>query len=585
MKEYSELLNLVDDLRISLVPEDAIRLVYLLKAWQTLSEDNKISNEDLTFDAFYNSKITVGRLKDILGKLAKEHYLFSLPSPLSNTGVKIKDEALVKLLNIIRDSTSFISVGEMFYSLLSKGRGYFTSTQVVELGVKLLGTGCTEIYSPFSRNQNLVYFTDAKVYAEALTDEFVIELMKVIEHKDIEFYYTDPLESPSYVNPEAPHLLRQFECTLSFPPMGLREKNDFYNHDTYNRFKVYRGRGSRDVPNFEHILAQTKKKAVVLMPVGFSYRAGVELEFRQYLVENNLLEAVVQLPPNLHSATSIETTFLIVNKQKTDRTIQFINLNQDRFLQKGKRRIMLNDLDEIATIYLEKDEIENVSKIASNEEVAENNYSLSVDRYVISQEATKLKTLLSSYALLKLQDIAVIRRSQMFRDEEEGLEVVELSPSDVALAGYTNTSSKRKRIGSQESRLRTYALQPNDILLSTKGTIGKVAIVGESDKPMIASQAMLVIRLAEDAPIDPIVLYMYLKSDIGQALLKQLVSGAAMPQIATQEIKEFQVPFLSVDSAARIIENFHEEIKLYEEIEEKRQKINQIHHQFLGEEQ
>jgi len=252
------------------------------------------------------------------------------------------------------------------------------------------------------------------------------------------------------------------------------------------------------------------------------------------------------------------------------------------FLQKG-RKITLKDLDQIANIYLGKQEIENTSVLAPNSLVAENSYSLSIDRYVLSKEAAELNAILSSYNLIELQAIADIRRSQMFKDEEEGLEVIEFSPSDMEMAGYTLESKKSKKIGSQESRLDTYELKTNDILLSTKGTIGKVGIIGELPKPAIASQAMQVIRLKEDSSLDPVVLYMYLKSDIGQAILKQLVAGTAMPQIATREIKEFQIPILSESDESRIVQSFNDEMKLYEEIEEKKKKIHKIHGQFLGE--
>ncbi len=576
-------MKLVSELRDSLTPDGAVRLIYLLKAWKVLSDDKKIDNEDLSFDSFYHSKITLSRLKNRLERLAKEHHIFSLPSPLETSRNRITDETLVVLLNEIQENANYPKIPEIFYSSFGGMRDYYVSSQVVELGVKLLGNGCNEIYSPFSRQQSIPYYTDAKVYAEALADEFVIELMKIIDNKDITFYFTDPLEKPSYVNPDAPHLLKQFECTLSFPPMGMRGRPYYKDKDCFNRFKIYQGRGNRDMPHFEHILAQTKNRAIVLMPVGFSYRAGVEMAFREYLIENNLLDAVIQFPPNLHVGTSIETTFFIVDKNKTDNSIQFINLNQDRFLQKEKRRIVLKNLDEIVNIYLQRKEVENVSAIVPNHVIAENRFSLSVDRYVLSKEASQLKNILARYAVVSLQEIADIRRSQMFRDEEEGVEVLEISPSDIANAGHTTDTGKHKKIGSQERRLETYRLQPNDILLSTKGTIGKVGIVGKSDKPMIASQAMQVIRLHEEAPVDPIVLYMYLKSNIAQALLKQLVSGTAMPQISTREIKEFKVPVLPVDEQKRIIENFHEEVKLYNEIEKKKKMIHQIHSQFLGE--
>jgi len=226
-KENKLLMELVDNLRGSFIPEDAIRFVYLLKAWKVLSDENKISDKTLTFESFYQSKMTVSKLKDTLGKLIKEHRIFSLYSPLNRTQGKLNDEMLIALMNSIQDSETFIDVRDI-YSYMGKGYHHTVPMQIADLGVKLLGDKCTEIYSPFSLSHNLSYFTDKKVYAESLADEFFVEISKIIDHQNLEFHYTDALVNPSYIKPDAPHLLQQFECTLSFPPFGMRIKDDFF---------------------------------------------------------------------------------------------------------------------------------------------------------------------------------------------------------------------------------------------------------------------------------------------------------------------------------------------------------------------
>jgi type I restriction enzyme M protein len=198
----------------------------------------------------------------------------------------------------------------------------------------------------------------------------------------------------------------------------------------------------------------------------------------------------------------------------------------------------------------------------------------------VPQEVKELQTILSSYQTVKLQDIAQIRRSQLLKDEGDGKEIYELSPSDFAKAGFTIKGGKLKKIGSQSNKYETYKLKPYDVLLSTKGTIGKVAIIGEIYEPLVASQASQVIRVGDKNKA--IKLYMFLKSDIGQAMLKQLVAGTAMPQISTNEIKQLQIPILSNDEKKQVLLNFNNEIKMYNEINEISIDTKQIHNNFLG---
>ena len=564
---------------------EAIELIYTIKAWIVLSEEGKLDSSEVVFNQSEMQSMDAEALSHIFDKLAAYHKVFELYTSKSNRIKSIDQNKLRELLHFVKESKDLPRVNDAFYSTKHFVRDYAVSNQIAQLGVKLLNGVSDTIYVPFTNGFAYAYATNKKICAEnqITRDALVAELMNIIDCTQIEFHLTNALENPSYIESNKEEQLRQFKLALSFPPFSMRGRIDL-SKDKYHRFKVHKG-SILDVAHFEHILAQTKGKAVVLMSVGFTYRAGVEEEFRAYLVENNWLEAVIQLPPNLHSATSIETTFFIVNKQKIDHRVQFINLKHEQFFTKEGRQIVFKDIDELVDIYRDRSEIENISTLVEPETIKAFNYSLAIDRYILSSEAKEIEKKLSSYQKIALQDIADIRRSQLFKDEEDGKEVYELSPSDFALAGFTMECGKLKHLGEQSKKYETYKLQPYDILLSSKGTVGKVALIGEIKEPLIASQAIQVIRLKNEGDIktDAIVLYMFLKSDIGQAMLKQLVAGVAMPQISTKEIKQLEIPLFSTEEKEHIVNNFNKEIKMQEEIEQLKSKIDEIHHNILGE--
>ena len=576
----NELYKLLDNLRGRVDAQEALEFLYVLKAWEKLSNEKKI-DEEISFDNFYNQKVEVKKLTAIFEKLSKTTKLFEL----YRFDTKLVDDQLLTIiLNFVKNVSKLPNVNDMFYLHKGKAVGFSVSNQIAELGVKLLDGDSKELYVPFTNGFAYSYYTDKKIYADFQMSQALIiaELINILDNGNIEFCLTDALKNPMFINPNAPHILKQFDSVLSFPPFRMKGKLDTDN-DKFHRFKIHKGT-VLDVAHFEHILAQTSSKAVVLMATGFTFSGGVEEAFRKYLIEHNYLEAIIQLPPNLYSATSIETVFFVVNKQKSDYTVHFINLKDDSFIKRDGRRLILKDLDVILDIYENKKEIENISIIASNEEIINNNYSLAIDRYVIPQEAKELQKSLEKYELIQLEDIADIRRSQLFKDEEEGKEVYEISPSDFSKAGFTLECGKIKQIGSQYKRLQTYKLEPYDVLLSTKGTIGKVCIMGEINEAIIASQAIQVIRVqGNDKKEKAISLYMFLKSDLGQTILASLVAGTAMPQISTAEIKKLSIPLLSKEQEKRLISSFKDESKMYNEIEKINENIKSIHSNFLGE--
>lgn len=574
----NELHKFLDSLRNGIRPVAMIEIIYILKAWAKLSNDGLVDQKH-SFDKFYNQKIDINKLSTLFYDLAKDHKLFKLYDAQSNYLSSIGEAELGYIFNWVKVQPELPKVNDAFFS--STEYGFTIANQVAELGIKLLNKDIESIYVPFTDGFAYAYYTDRVIYAEQMSQKnaLIAELINILDGGKIDFKIGDALSAPQFINQAAPHLLEQFDATFSFPPMNCKGKVDI--KDAFNRFNVYNGAATLDVAYFEHILAQTKRSAVVLTSVGLTYRSGLEQSFRKELIEHNLLEAIIQLPPNLHSATSIETTFFVINKFKCDTEVLFINLNDEKFITRDGRKLVLKDINKILEIYRNKTQIEGVSALITYNQIISKNYSFAIDKYIISKESAEYKNRLKNYTLVRLEDIAEIRRSQLFKDEETGEEVYEITPSDFNSSGFTNTGSKIKKLGSQKGKYETYKLQPYDILLSTKGTIGKVAILDKLDKPMVTSQANQVIRLkGQNIKDKAICLYMFFKSDIGQSFLNQLVVGVAMPQIATSEIKELLVPLVDEEKQNTIISNFYYEIDLDDEINNINSKISVLRNDF-----
>lgn len=556
---------------------ESIKLVYFFRAWKVLSS-NEINNQMFVLECSIE-EWNIKEVKEILRELSKEFYLFEVFNKYIKID-KLSEKSFLLIIEFIFQERTFLNLYDVLVDMLGKhDRGYYISNQVAELGVKLLNTNYSELYVPFSNSFNVAYYAEKKIFAESYADELIIEIIKILDDVDIEFNRTDILDKPSFIEGDR---LKAFDCTVSFPPIGAKSISSSFRGDIYNRFRIYQGKGSLDVAHFEHILAQTRRKAVVLMATGVTFRGGVEEKFREYLIGNNWLEAIVQLPSNLLIGTGVQTTFFVINKKKSHNNIYFMNLNDKQFIEKKGRQLVLNNIDKIMEMYKEKKEIENIASVIPSYQIIENNYSLSINRYISSKEDIHITQILDDYNMKTIQEIATVRKSQLIEDEVEGTPTYEISPSDFNTFGFTLECGRVKRIKQQYSKYQTYKLLPNDILVSTKGTVGKVALIGDIKDPMIASQAIQVIRLNELSLIEPKYLYMFLKSNIGQNLLKKLSTGTTMPQITTKEIKALKVPIATMAEQKKIIKKFEEEVLLYKEIERLKEKVNKINNNFLG---
>ena len=134
-------------------------------------------------------------------------------------------------------------------------------------------------------------------------------------------------------------------------------------------------------------LSARGRAAIVCFP-GIFYRGGAEQKIRRYLVENNFVECVIAMPPNLFFGTTIGVCVLVLSKHKSDTTTRFIDASGEDFFRKETNNNVLTDqhIERIIDLFSSQDEVEHVAKSVDKSVIAENGFNLSVNTYVETKD-------------------------------------------------------------------------------------------------------------------------------------------------------------------------------------------------------
>ena len=138
-----------------------------------------------------------------------------------------------------------------------------------------------------------------------------------------------------------------------------------------------------------YLLDEKGKAAIVCFPGIFS-RGGDEQKIRKYLVDNNYIEAIIALPKNLFYGTTITTNIMVMSKSKQDNKILFIDASKEFIKETNQNRLTEENINNILNTFLDKKEIEHYSKLVTIDEIAMNNYDLSVSNYIESNKSKEV---------------------------------------------------------------------------------------------------------------------------------------------------------------------------------------------------
>lgn len=356
-----------------------------------------------------------------------------------------RNERLVKLLNGIGEmklgdyqDNTIDAFGDAYEFLMGmyagnagkSGGEYFTPQEVSELLTRLAIVGKTEIdkvYDPACGSGSLLLKAAKILGKENIINGFygqeknltTYNLCRInmflhdIEPDKFDIANEDTLISPQHWDDEP------FEVIVSNPPYSLKwEGSDnplLINDDRFKKAGILAPKGKSDMAFIMHSLfwlATNGTAAIVCFP-GIMYRGGAEQKIRAYLVDNNFIDCIIQLPSNLFFGTSIATCIMVLKKSRKDTNVLFIDASNEFIKITNNNKLTKDNIENIVNEFTTREEKAHYAHLASYEEVKENDYNLSVSTYVEQEDKREKVDIIKLNAEIK----AIVEKENELRAE------------------------------------------------------------------------------------------------------------------------------------------------------------------------
>ena len=211
-----------------------------------------------------------------------------------------------------------------------------------------------------------------------------------IDYDKFDIACEDTLLSPQHWDDEP------FEVIVSNPPYSIKWKGDdditLINDPRFAPAGVLAPKSKADLAFIMHSLAwlSTNGTAAIVCFPGVMYRGGAEKKIRQYLIDNNYVDAIIQLPDNLFFGTSIATCIMVLKKAKRDNATLFIDASKECVKVTNSNKLTDDNIQHIVDVFAKREDQNYVCKLVKNSDIAAADYNLSVSTYV-EQEDTREK--------------------------------------------------------------------------------------------------------------------------------------------------------------------------------------------------
>ena len=285
-------------------------------------------------------------------------------------------------------------------------------------------------------------------------------------------------------------------------------------------------------------------KAVAIMTGGPLFKVSDE-PYRKDLIENGLVESIIKIPV-ITRYTGVEQYVVVFSSGNNK--VKFIDISKEIDKSPLSTRIVMSKVFDI----LSSDNDKKVA-IVKNEDIANNGYLLTVDNYVGKKEI-----IYHNPKKLKEFVLDVFRGYQMTSQEQKELESENgefevLMISDIEDGQISNNLTK---IDVKDNKYNRYLVKENDLIISSKGTRIKIAVVGDiGERKIIANGNLIVLRL-DTTKINPLYLEMYLNSSDGQTILNQIQTGAVIISINPSRLVDITISTLSLEKQNEIANNY-----------------------------
>lgn len=370
---------------------------------------------------------------------------FDVNSNKLGSTVAKRNERLIKLINGVasmnlgsvknHDIDAFGDAYEYLMTMYASNAGksggeFFTPADVSELLTRL-GTvekkTVNKVYDPACGSGSLLLKAEKILGKDAVLNGFYGQEINITTYNlcrinmflhDIGFdkfdiECEDTLTNPQHWDDEP------FELIVSNPPYSIKWEGDdnplLINDPRFAPAGVLAPKSKADLAFIMHSLswlAPNGTAAIVCFP-GIMYRGGAEQKIRKYLVENNYVDCIIQLPANLFFGTSIATCIMVMKKGKSDNKVLFIDATNECIKVTNNNKLTEDNIQRIVDVFTSREDVEHFSKLVSFSEISENGYNLSVSSYVEAEDTREKIDIVKLNAEIK----EIVAREQVLRDE------------------------------------------------------------------------------------------------------------------------------------------------------------------------
>ena len=356
-----------------------------------------------------------------------------------------RNEKLVKLLRGVaamnlgdvqdHDIDAFGDAYEYLMTMYASNAGksggeFFTPADVSELLTRLGTVGKTEInkvYDPACGSGSLLLKAEKVLGRDAIRNGFFGQEINITTYNlcrinmhlhDVGFdkfniACEDTLTAPQHWDDEP------FELIVSNPPYSIKWAGDdnplLINDPRFSPAGVLAPKSKADMAFIMHSLswlAANGTAAIVCFP-GIMYRGGAEQKIRKYLIDNNYIDCIIQLPSNLFFGTSIATCIMVMKKGKPNNQVLFIDASAECIKVTNNNKLTSENIDRIVSTFAERKEIAHFSHLAQQSEIIGNDYNLSVSTYVEAEDTREKIDIVKLNAEIE----EIVKREDLLRKE------------------------------------------------------------------------------------------------------------------------------------------------------------------------
>ena len=334
-----------------------------------------------------------------------------------------------RTIDVFGDAYEFLM--GMYASNAGKSGGeFFTPQEVSELLTRLAVVGKTEVnkvYDPACGSGSLLLKAETVLgrgnvrqgYYGQEINPTTYNLCRInmflhdIGYDKFDIANEDTLVDPQHWDDEP------FEVIVSNPPYSIKWEGDdnpvLINDPRFSPAGVLAPKSKADMAFIMHSLswlATNGTAAIVCFP-GIMYRGGAEKKIRQYLIDNNFIDCIIQLPDNLFYGTSIATCIMVLKKSKSDNKTLFIDASKECVKVTNNNKLTDENIANILKVYTDRCDVDYVAHIASYDEIKENDFNLSVSTYVEAEDTREVIDIVKLNAEIE----EIVAREQVLRDE------------------------------------------------------------------------------------------------------------------------------------------------------------------------